>query len=99
MIDPKDTLRIRGKFHRGKAVEFVFNGITIKAYEGESVATALLAANILSTKLSVDGYPRGPVCFMGSCQECVVLIGASKRLACQTTVTQGLEVTTDGQKT
>ena len=96
LSESNDTLRIEGKFQRGKVVEFIFNGINIKAYEGESIATALLAANILSTKLSVDGYPRGPVCLMGSCQECAVRIGGRKILACQTKVAQGLEVETDG---
>jgi predicted molibdopterin-dependent oxidoreductase YjgC len=92
------TLRIEGKFQRGKDVEFIFNGITVKAYEGETIATALLAADILSTKHSVNGYPRGPVCLMGSCQECAVRIRGRKILACQTKVAQGLEVETDGLK-
>ncbi len=98
MFNPKDTLRIGDKFQRGNAVEFVFNGITVEAYEGESIATALLAANIVSTKFSVGGYPRGPVCFMGSCQECVVRINARKMLACQTKVAHGLVVEFDGPK-
>jgi succinate dehydrogenase/fumarate reductase-like Fe-S protein len=99
MPETKGSLRIGDKFQRGKAVEFVFNGITVGAYEGESIATALLAANILSTKLSVDGHPRGPVCLMGSCQECAVRIAGRKMLACQTKVAHGLEVEIDGLKT
>jgi succinate dehydrogenase/fumarate reductase-like Fe-S protein len=99
LLETKDTLRIRDKFQRGKAVEFVFNGITVKAFEGETIATALLGANILSTKLSIDGYPRGPVCLMGSCQECAVRIGGRKMLACLTKVAQSLEVEIDGLKT
>tara|TARA_B110000046_G_C12942029_1_gene376224 strand:- start:562 stop:861 length:300 start_codon:yes stop_codon:yes gene_type:complete len=96
--ETKTDLRIRGKFQRGKPVEFTFDGITVNAFEGESIATALLAADIVSTKLSVDGYPRGPVCHMGSCQECAVRIGGRKTLACKTKVSQGLQVEIDGLK-
>jgi succinate dehydrogenase/fumarate reductase-like Fe-S protein len=99
LLETEGKLRIGNKYKRGKAVEFVFNGINVKAYEGETIAVALLAANILSTKLSVRGYPRGPVCLMGSCQECAVRIGGRKVLACQTKVEQSLEVKIDGLKT
>ena len=98
LLDTKGKLRIGDKYQRGKAVEFIFNGITVEAYEGETIAVALLAANILSTKLSVDGFPRGAVCLMGSCQECAVRIGERKVLACQTKVEQSLEVKIDGLK-
>lgn len=89
-------LRIGDKFRRGNRVEFVFNGITINAFEGEYIMTALLAAGILSTKLSITGQKRGPFCFMGSCQECAVRVEGYKFLACQTKVKEGLIVETDG---
>ena len=98
LLETEGKLRILDKYQRGKIVEFIFNGITVKAYEGETIAVALFASNILSTKLSVRGYPRGPVCLMGSCQECAVRVGGRKVLACQTKVAQSLEVKIDGLK-
>ena len=89
-------LRINDKFKRGNPVEFTFNGIPVNAFEGESIATALLAMGISSTKVSVKGALRGPVCLMGSCQECAVRIDGRKVLACQTKVRQGLKVEIDG---
>ena len=88
-------LRIGTKFNRGNAVKFKFNGAIIEAYEGESVATALIAADVRATRFSPEGHARGPVCLMGSCQECAVVIDGRKVLACKTKVVQDLEIESD----
>ncbi|MDG1317561.1 MAG: (2Fe-2S)-binding protein [Paracoccaceae bacterium] len=99
MFRPEPDLRIKDKFERGNEVKFVFNGITINAFEGEYVLTALRASGILFTKLSITGQKRGPICFMGSCQECIVRLEGRTSLACQTKVAEGLIIETDGLKT
>lgn len=88
-------LRIGTKFNRANAVTFKFNGEFIEAYEGESVATALIAADVRATRLSPAGHARGPFCLMGSCQECAVVIDGHKVLACKTKVAEGLDITSD----
>ena len=47
------------------------------------------------TRRSVTGMLRGPVCGMGVCQECRVMIdGRAHQLACQTLCASGMQVLT-----
>jgi D-hydroxyproline dehydrogenase subunit gamma len=75
-------------------VEFRFNGTTIVARPGETLAAALLAAGHVSFRRSVAGDAmHGPYCLMGTCFECLVEIaGTGRRQACMTTVAEGMEV-------
>ncbi len=67
----------------------------LRAFAGETVATALLAAGISEFRASPrSGEPRGPFCYMGSCQECLVRIDGRRCLACQTSVAEGMQVET-----
>ncbi|MEO6270766.1 MAG: (2Fe-2S)-binding protein, partial [Lautropia sp.] len=78
---------------RGTLVRFSFESVEIEAYAGESVATALLAAGIRSWRNAPrDGGPRGLLCAMGSCQECVVRIDDIIVEACRAEVRSGLAV-------
>lgn len=79
---------------RGEALTFTFNGETIKAFRGESVAAALLAAGrrVLRTTPS-GGSTRGVFCGMGICFDCLVVIdGEPSRRACVTFVAEGMRV-------
>lgn len=79
--------------NRSHPVQFFFNGRPHRAFAGESVAAALFADACAALRSSPRaGLARGMFCLMGSCQECVVLISGSKRLACQTLVVDGLRV-------
>ncbi|NQW01843.1 MAG: (2Fe-2S)-binding protein [Rhodospirillales bacterium] len=83
---------VQGK-QRGLEVFIQVNDVQILAHEGESVAAALLNAGQNKFRTSPNkGNFRGPFCFMGSCQECLVRIDGKPRLACQTRVTEGLVV-------
>jgi len=87
--------RIQRGPDRGEEITFDVDGKQIFAYAGESVAAALLAAGIRQFRHSPrNGEPRGPFCFMGSCQECLVRIEGKRQLACQYRVTNGLSVET-----
>ncbi len=75
-------LRIDGDAARGAPITIRFDGAPVPAHEGESLATALLAAGI---------RPRGLFCAMGVCQECVVLFEGRRVEACRVTLRAGME--------
>ena len=78
---------------RGAAIEFRFDGRTIAACEGESVACALFAAGVRTLRTSPrTGAARGMFCRMGSCQECVVTVDGERLAACQVPARAGLDV-------
>ena len=71
-----------------------FEGQEIVATEGDSVAAALLAAGIATTRETpVGASPRAPFCLMGTCFDCLVEIdGAPNRQACLTQVRDGMRI-------
>jgi predicted molibdopterin-dependent oxidoreductase YjgC len=75
-------------------VELTFEGRTISANEGESVAAALLAAGVTSFRqLTDEGAMRGPYCMIGNCYECRIEIDGRPNLqACQERVRDGMRV-------
>jgi hypothetical protein len=96
------SLRITKNVTRPPAVTIQVNGRDVAAYEGESLATALIAADVLT--LSRDNLPdaesgrrRSPYCNMGVCFDCLVEIEDEGRVlrarACLTAVRAGLRVT------
>jgi predicted molibdopterin-dependent oxidoreductase YjgC len=72
------------------------DGSQIEAREGEMVAAAMLAAGILQFRTTpLSGAPRGPLCMMGVCFECLVAIdGIGSRQACLTLVRPGMKIET-----
>lgn len=88
--------RVEDGLVRGRALEIVVDGQPVPAFEGESVAAALLAAGtkILRTTTRFAA-PRGLYCGMGACFECVMTIdGRPNVRACQTPVRDGMSVET-----
>ena len=78
---------------RGAPVRFTFDGEPVEAFAGESIAAAALASGIRILRRSPSSdEPRGTFCWMGSCQECVVVVGGVRRPACRTPVAEGLVV-------
>jgi predicted molibdopterin-dependent oxidoreductase YjgC len=86
-----DGLRIAG-VARGAAVTITVDGRAVRAFAGESIATALLAAGIRRLRSSPGGAPRGLFCGMGVCQECVVEVDGATVPACQARVADGLSI-------
>lgn len=86
-------LNIQSTSKERKKCVFKFNEIEIHAYEGETIATALLAngTNIFGYQAS---QPRAPFCGMGCCFECVVLVEEREVRACLHEIKNGLNVTT-----
>ncbi len=79
---------------RPRRVTITLDGASIEAFEGDSVAAALLSANPVFTRRSpVSGAPRAPYCMMGICFECLVEIdGVPNRQACMVPVRDGMAV-------
>ena len=79
---------------RGAAVTFTFDGGSVSAYTGETVAAALLAhgKRTLRTTARRD-EPRGAFCLIGVCFDCLVRVdGRPNVRACQQPVRDGLRV-------
>lgn len=77
-------------------VKLRIDGTAVEMPRGTSVAVAIMQSGRASTRRSVTGEPRGPVCGMGVCMECRATIdGVPHQRSCQRTVAEGMEVTTD----
>lgn len=76
-------------------VHIVVNGTQLRVAAGTSVAAALAQQIPGTTRTSVTGEVRAPLCGMGICHECRVRIHGRTRLACQTVCTEGMLVHTD----
>jgi D-hydroxyproline dehydrogenase subunit gamma len=66
----------------------------IQARPGDSVAVALLAAGVNTTRTTaMSGAPRGPYCMMGACFECLAEIdGVANVQTCMTEVRDGMRI-------
>lgn len=82
---------------RGREIVIIVNGRPTKAYEGETIHAALLAAGHRQLSKSKSGEPRGVFCGMGVCFECLVTVNkVPAQQACVTMVEAGMEVEFDG---
>lgn len=87
--------RLEIGIRRPEPVEIEVDGTPVTAFEGETVATALLAASIVQFRRTASGAPRGPYCNMGVCFECLVTIdGEQWQRACRSLVRRGMHVQT-----
>lgn len=79
---------------RRQKITIHFEGEPVVAFEGETVAAALLAAGRVFTRTTpVSGTRRGPFCMMGACFDCLMEIdGKSNQQGCMTAVREGLRV-------
>lgn len=70
----------------------LWEGRELPARAGESLAAALLAAGeLVFRETPVGGAPRGPLCLMGACFDCLVVVdGVQNVQACMTPVKPGL---------
>jgi predicted molibdopterin-dependent oxidoreductase YjgC len=75
-------------------VRLDFEGRTVTAEPGDTVAAALLAAGIDRFRdTPVGGRPRAPYCMMGICFDCLVEIdGVPNRQACMVPVADGMKI-------
>lgn len=86
--------RFDGVAARGRELEILVDGGPLRAFEGETVAAALLAAGRRALRTtSRRGEPRGMYCGIGVCFDCVMTIdGRPNVRTCQTPVRAGMRV-------
>ena len=78
---------------RGAEVHFEFDGESILAHDGETVAMALYAAGRTTIRRSARlGLPRGVFCNMGICYECLVYVDDVAARSCMLQVRDGMKV-------
>jgi len=88
-----DDLRI-GSIKRKDKVTLSVNGKEITAYKGETLLAALIAAGYKSLKKSpIQEEPRGALCGMGVCFECIVTVNKEPNIrSCMTEVEDNMTV-------
>ena len=84
---------------RGGTLSFVVDGRPVTAFEGETLASAMIEGNARVFRLDSSGKPRGLFCNMGVCSECLVDVASdglpTRRVrACITAAAAGMIVST-----
>lgn len=80
----------------GRELCFTLDGEAMLGREGDTVASAMLAAGRRSfRRTAVSGGERGPWCMMGVCHDClVVLDGVASTQACLVLLRDGMTIDT-----
>jgi predicted molibdopterin-dependent oxidoreductase YjgC len=75
-------------------VTIYWNGKPLQARPDDSIAVALLAAGVNTTRTTAaSGAPRGPYCMMGACFECLAEVdGRPNTQTCMTQVRDGMQI-------
>jgi predicted molibdopterin-dependent oxidoreductase YjgC len=92
---------ILGEYVKGNKVKFYFDGKEMEGYEDEPIASALMAAGVLTHRHTrKTGMPRGVFCAIGRCTDCVMVVdGEINVRTCITPLKEGMKVQTqDGLK-
>ena len=77
-------------------IRFSVDGQEFQAYAGDTIASALYAAGKHTWRRSHSGEPRGLLCGIGYCFDCLVDVdGIPGMRACQILVRPGMVVTTN----
>lgn len=81
---------------RKERVSFTFDGTTMDAQRGQTVAAALLAGGVMSWRVTRSGgRPRGLFCGIGACFDCLVDVNDERAVrACLIPVHDGDRVHT-----
>jgi predicted molibdopterin-dependent oxidoreductase YjgC len=89
-------LRMPAAGERGPALVIEADGEPLTAYEGESIAAALLASGRRFTRFTPRrGEARGYFCGVGVCQDCLIVVdGLPNVRACLTPVRSGQRIET-----
>jgi D-hydroxyproline dehydrogenase subunit gamma len=89
------ALRLETDLRRGPEVHLQIDGEAIVAYEGETIATALLTSGQRVFRHTDNGEPRGIFCGIGVCYDCLVTVeGLGAVRACVTPVREAMKIHT-----
>ncbi|MDH5207105.1 MAG: 2Fe-2S iron-sulfur cluster-binding protein [Burkholderiaceae bacterium] len=83
---------------RGKRVKIFYRGRQVDAFEGDTVASALLASGIDTFSRSFKYHRRrAPSCLSGQCSRCTMSVDGRMHVkTCQTSVREGMAVEPQG---
>ncbi len=94
MNSKSKATRIQEGVVRGKPVEFFLDGKPVRAYEGETIAGALMNAGCFISR-TIDQQPLGVYCNIGVCYSCVMTVNGMPNVQiCKTLVWEGCRVET-----
>ena len=80
---------------RGKEINLTIDGKTVRAFEGESVASVMMVGGKVAMRTTLAGDQRGLFCGMGVCFDCLVVVDdVPNTRACMTWVKEGMLVNT-----
>ena len=80
-----------------ESVTLRVNGVSVEMPAGSMVSAAILKTGTYAFRRSATGEQRGPLCGMGICFECRVVIDGERHCrSCQTVCKDGMDVRTDG---
>jgi len=87
---------ILGTREKGNLVRFVFDGKEMEGYEGEPIAAALKAADVMVHRYTQKEHkPRGIFCAIGRCTDCVMVVdGVPNVRTCITPLKAGMVIAT-----
>lgn len=96
MADRINEHPILGALEKGQIVKFTFDGKEIEGYEGEPIAAALKAADVMVHRYTQKEHrPRGIFCAIGRCTDCVMIVdGVPNVRTCITPLKAGMVVKT-----
>ncbi|MGB9686243.1 MAG: FAD-dependent oxidoreductase [Rectinema subterraneum] len=78
-----------------RQIRFYFDGDEIAGFEGEPVASALIAlGHHVFSYHHKDGAPQGLFCANGQCSQCTMLIDGIPKKSCMTPLSEGMDVRT-----
>src|SRR5699024_55181 len=85
---------VLGKLDNREEVEFTFDGKKYSGFEGDTIASALLAHGIRTLRVHEEsGKPRGIYCNIGHCFECRVVVNERRGVrACLQPIEDGMVV-------
>ncbi|MCL4488278.1 MAG: (2Fe-2S)-binding protein [Chloroflexi bacterium] len=88
-------MRLGHSDERGHQITITVDEEPLAAFEGETIAGALLAAGRRAWRRTRRGQPRGLFCGIGLCFDCLVTVdGTPDVRACLTPVREGMVVET-----
>jgi predicted molibdopterin-dependent oxidoreductase YjgC len=89
----EEALRLSKNVQRGVEVRLSIRDEIIVAYEGETIAAALIAAGHRTLRHTPSGSPRGIFCGIGVCYDCLVTVESVGNVrACVTPVRAGMKI-------
>lgn len=89
------SLRADKLFQRGRPIQIEVDGEPVQAFDGETIAAALIASGRKVFRHTSSDRPRGIFCGMGACFDCVVQVDDDPSVrSCITPVRAGMKIRT-----